>query len=121
MGEAQGKSLTGVYRYLGAAASIANPEYLTAAGTILTIEARHSSYIRAALKEVPFPYPFDTPLDFVSSSIQVCIRETDIFAEPGLFIGVCLHRWRIKPGDIAIPGLPQAGSGTQLFIHVCLR
>ena len=38
-------------------------EYLTAAGSILTIEARHSSYIRAALKELPFPSPFDNPLD----------------------------------------------------------
>jgi hypothetical protein len=38
--------------------------YLTIAGSILIIEARHSSYIRAALKESPFPKPFDTPLDF---------------------------------------------------------
>lgn len=32
----------------------------------MTVEARHSSYIRAALKESPFPKPFDTPLDFNS-------------------------------------------------------
>ena len=39
-------------------------DYLTAAGTILTVEARHTSYIRASLGESPFPNPFDTPLDF---------------------------------------------------------
>lgn len=54
----------GVTAYLGAAGSITSKAYLTAAGSILTIEARHNAYLRAAMKQHPFPQSFDVPQDF---------------------------------------------------------
>ena len=52
----------GTSAYLGAAKQIANKAYLTAAGSILTIEARHSSYLRASLSQSPFPQSQEDPL-----------------------------------------------------------
>jgi hypothetical protein len=52
----------GVSAYLGAAPIVADPKILAAAGSILTVESRHQSFIRAASGTVAIPQPFDTPL-----------------------------------------------------------
>jgi hypothetical protein len=52
----------GVSAYLGAAPLVANPAILGVAAQIVTIEARHQTFIRTASKAAAVPSPFDTPL-----------------------------------------------------------
>jgi rubrerythrin len=53
---------TGVSAYDGAAQFISDPGLLTAAGSIVAIEARHASYLNLIVSETPFPDAFETPL-----------------------------------------------------------
>lgn len=57
---------TGVGAYLGAAPAILDKGYLAAAGSILTIEARHSGYLGTLLDATPdlFMHSFDNPDSF---------------------------------------------------------
>lgn len=53
---------TGVSAYDGAAQFITDPGLLTAAGSIVAVEARHASYLNLLTGAVPFPAAFETPL-----------------------------------------------------------
>ncbi len=53
---------TGVSAYDGAGASIESTDLLTAAGSIVAVEARHASYLNLLNGEIPFPAAFETAL-----------------------------------------------------------
>lgn len=90
----------GVSAYLGAAASIMDGSYLTDAASILTVEARHSAYLRAYLGEKPAAQPFDDPLD---------LDEVYTLAAP--FIASCPSSNGMLPVK-AFPTLTATSTGT---------
>lgn len=56
----------GIGAYLGGGALLTDdPALLTAASSILTVESRHDSYLRAGVGASPFPTSFDTSLPAV--------------------------------------------------------
>jgi hypothetical protein len=59
---AQALENVGVGAYDGAGAAISDPTLLTAAGTIVAVEALHASYLNVLNQELPAPQPFETPL-----------------------------------------------------------
>ena len=52
-----------VSAYLGAIPIVQDSSLRTVLSSILTVEARHTAFVRAALGEAPFASPFDTPID----------------------------------------------------------
>jgi len=74
---------TGVHAYLGQVTNIKNPAYATAAGTILTIEARHASVIgllnEAAGNDIAPEGPFDVP--YHASKVLAAVKGTGFIKE----------------------------------------
>ncbi|GAA5907169.1 hypothetical protein JCM6882_008381 [Rhodosporidiobolus microsporus] len=54
----------GVAAYLGAAGDITDPAYLAAAASIVTVEARHASYLNEINGASGFPVPYDSGLNY---------------------------------------------------------
>ncbi|TDL29184.1 hypothetical protein BD410DRAFT_757878 [Rickenella mellea] len=76
----------GVGAYLGAAHLVSDPQILTAAASILTVEARHQSILNVLNGGTAIPQAFDTAL-----------LPQEVVSIAGGFISGC---------DVGIPGLP---------------
>lgn len=115
----------GVSAYLGAAADIMSKTYLTAAGSILTVESRHSSYIRASLDQKPFPQAFDAPLSYnevyslASGFIKSCPESNPtlpVKAFPALAVAPESTQQGVKSGNeivLQTPGYELKGKDDQ--------
>jgi len=68
----------GVSAYLGAAPLVTDKKVLSAAASIVTIESRHQTFIRTALRESPVPQAFD-----------VAVGARQIFTLAASFIKSC--------------------------------
>ena len=62
IGVAKALENTGVSAYDGAGQYIDDPDLLTAAGSIVAVEARHASYLNLLNGMLPFPDAFEKPL-----------------------------------------------------------
>ena len=51
-----------VSSYLSAVSMLQDPSLRTVVSSVLAVEARQSSFVRAALGQQPFASPFDTPI-----------------------------------------------------------
>jgi hypothetical protein len=66
---------TGVHAYLGQAGNLKTPAYLSAAASILTIEARHASVINDIISAKITPDgPFDKP--FTAAKVLAAVKKT---------------------------------------------
>ncbi|KAL8924363.1 MAG: hypothetical protein Q9208_004145 [Pyrenodesmia sp. 3 TL-2023] len=81
----------GIGAYLGGGSLLTdNPELITAASSIVTVEARHDAYLRAGLGASPFPTNFDTALTAVFAYnlaqmfIEHCPQQLPIIILPKL-------------------------------------
>ena len=74
---------TGVGAYLGAAPSINSSAYLAAAGSIATIEARHSGYLNTLLRD---PITGNSIDDDANPSFEMPLTAAQVVAGAGPFI-----------------------------------
>ncbi|EQB44420.1 Protein rds1 [Colletotrichum sp. SAR11_59] len=108
----------GVSAYLGAAPLVKDKAILGTAGSILTIEARHQTFIRAASKQIAIPQAFDAPLgvravfSLAAPFITSCPQGSNLALQPFPKLTMTAPA---QPSAVAIgaPIMLQADSATQ--------
>jgi len=101
---ARALELTGVSAYAGAAGLVTDKNILTAAATIATVEARHSSFLNIVNRGIPISESFDTALDGGA-----------ILAIAGAFIKKCSFDLGIPPNVPLAIKTKNIRNGSRLF------
>jgi hypothetical protein len=114
----------GISAYLGAAPLVKSPKVLTAAAEIVTIEARHQTFIRTASRAVPVPNAFDTPLGpravftLAAPFISACPSGSNLSIKPFPAIALQGGGAGIQAGQTLILADPQRPTGAMFCAFI---
>jgi hypothetical protein len=114
----------GISAYLGAAPLVQMKAVLTAAAQIVTVEARHQTFIRTASKAVPVPNAFDTPLGpravftLAAQFIQSCPQGSNLNIQAFPAIALAGGGTGITAGQSLVLANPSQPAGAQFCAFV---
>jgi len=114
----------GISAYLGAAPLVQMKAVLTAAAQIVTVEARHQTFIRSASKAVPVPNAFDTPLGpravftLAAQFIQSCPQGSNLNIQAFPAIALAGGGTGITAGQSLVLADPAQPTGAQFCAFV---
>jgi hypothetical protein len=116
----------GVSAYLGAGPILADPSILGTAASILTVEARHQSFVRIGTGAAAAPNAFDTPLSpkqvfsLAAPFIQSCPAGSNLIltAFPTLTMSSPAAGTQVKIGDTLALASDAASSATACAFSV---
>ncbi|KAF2401419.1 hypothetical protein EJ06DRAFT_509066 [Trichodelitschia bisporula] len=119
VGTARVLEAVGISAYLGAAPLIKSAPVLTAAAEIVTIEARHQTFIRTASKAIAVPNAFDQPLGpravftLAAPFIQSCPAGSNLNVQAFPAIALSGGGTNIQAGQSLVLADPQQPVGAQ--------